>query len=78
MAAPTRGSILGQISLMERALSSSHRENEAIKEEIQKLEEKLVRVEVAQASFRYDGRISQGTLSRHTFLVAIRRLCKPL
>jgi len=45
---------LCEIAVMERALSASHRENEVLKEDVQKLEEKLERIESAQAAFRME------------------------
>ena len=53
MSGSARGSLSGKIIMMERALSSSHRENESLKDDIQKFEDKLARVEETQASFRF-------------------------
>ena len=48
-----RSALLSEIATMERALSASHRENEALKDDISRLEEKLERINSAQTAFRY-------------------------
>jgi len=49
-----RSALLSEIAVMERALSVSHRENEALKDDISRLEEKLERINSAQTAFRME------------------------